>query len=120
MIILLQDRDNNYHLSDYTPYNGYKYTLCNLVYSKADILNTLALDNSFPGICRTCHETYQTMYLDDLEYDPRIAHGRLFNNLTAKYHGTVADKYYTEIKYWDVTHKNWVKLNKYQRKLMRK
>lgn len=120
MIILIQDRKDNYHLSDYTPSNGNKYTLCNLVYCKSDIVNTLALDNSVPIICRTCHENYTAMYLDDLDYDPRIAHNQTNNNLTYQYQHTVSQMYSPDMVYWEAINRNWLKLNKYQRKTQRK
>lgn len=120
MIILIQDRENNYHLSDYTPYTGYKYTLCNLIYHKNDIVNTLAMDNSIPDICRTCHENYEAMYLDDLEYDTRMAHGQLQDNLKYKYQYQAKPKYSLMVKYWDASQRNWGTLRKLQRKVTRK
>jgi len=117
VIILVQDRYSNFHLSDYTPYTGHKYTLCNRIYHTKDIINTLALDNAFPGICRTCHDTYESMYFDDLNYDPRMAHNSLHINLVNTYFHVTSKMAGPEIKYWDMTHKNWGTLRKLQRKV---
>lgn len=116
MIILVQDRRDNYHLSDYTPYTGHKYTLCNRLYHTKDIINTFALDNTFPGICRTCHDAYESMYLDDLNYDPRMAHSSLQRSLMNQYYNVESQIAGPEIKYWDVQHKNWGTLYKLKRK----
>lgn len=117
MIILVQDRKDNFHLSDYTPYNGQKYTLCSLIYCSEDIVNTIALDNTFPGICRTCYEHYEAMYLDDLDYDPRIAHSSLNSNLNYKYNDVSKQYSSPDVKYWDAINKNWGTLRKLQRKI---
>lgn len=120
MIILIQDRKNNLHLSDYTPPSGRKFTICGLVYRKEEIINTLALDNAVPGICRTCYEDYHTMYGDDLDIDPRMAHSSLNKNMWSTYFGLINNVKGPEIKYYDMENRDWEKFNKYSRKISRK
>jgi|SRR6185369_7430145 len=120
MILLIQDRKDNLHLVDYTPPSGNKFTICGLVYRKTDILNTLALDAAIHNICRTCYEDYETMYGDDLENDIRMAHSALNDNLARDYHYLTQGSAGPDIKYWDMAHKTWDKLTRYQRKLLRK
>ena len=120
MILLIQDRKNNLHLVDYTPPSGNKFTICGIVYRKKEILNTLALDAAVHNICRTCYEDYETMYGDDLENDIRMAHSSLNERLSGQFRFPELGNPIPEIKYWDIEHKNWDKLTRYQRKLSRK
>jgi hypothetical protein len=120
MILLIQDRKSNLHLVDYTPPSGNKFTICGLVYRKGEILNTLALDAAIHNICRTCYEDYETMYGDDLENDIRMAHSRLNISLLRDCKEISQGHHIPEIKYWDMSHKTWDKLTRYQRKLLRK
>jgi len=121
MILLVQDRKNNLHLVDYTPSSGNKYTICGRIYMKREVMNsltliTLALDNAVHNICRTCYEDYETMYGDDLKYDPRISFTSLHNKLTLKYYEVSGGAAAPEIKYQNLATKHWDKLTKYQRK----
>lgn len=120
MILLIQDRKNNLHLVDYTPPSGNKFTICGIVYRKKEILNTLALDAAVHNICRTCYETYETMYQDDLDNYIRIAHSALNERVVRDYEYTAKGNAGPEIKYWDMEQKNWDKLTRYQRKISRK
>jgi hypothetical protein len=100
MILLIQDRKDNLHLVDYTPPSGNKFTICGLVYRRTDILNTFALYAAINNIC--------------------MAHSALNDNLTRDYHYLTQGSAGPEIKYWDMSHKTWDKLTRYQRKLLRK
>jgi hypothetical protein len=125
MILLVQDRKNNLHLVDYTPASGNKYTICGRLYMKRDVmitltLTTLALDNAVHNICRTCYEDYETMYGDDLKYDPRISFTSLHNKLLLRHLEVAKGVAAPEIKFQNLETRHWEKLNKYQRKTSRK
>ena len=129
MIILVQDRDDNLHIADYTPASGRKFCICGHVYFKKDIVNTLALDNTIPGICRICSEHYQAMYEDDLNFDPRMARSSLNKNMENLYFDICAGRFFIKLlnknvgigyKYYDLTTKRWEKLTKLRRKITRK
>lgn len=120
MIILVQDRHDNLHIADYTPASGRKFCICGHIYFKKDIVNTLALDNTVPGICRICSEHYQAMYEDDLNFDPRMARTSLNKNMWKLYFDILSEVVSPEIKYYDLMTKRWEKLSKYRRKLTRK
>lgn len=120
MIILVIDRHNNLHLVDYTPPSGNKFTICGHVYRKKDIVTTLALDNTVHNICRTCYEDYETMYGDDLEFDPRLARTSLNKKMWKTYYDLLNEITIPEIKYYDLTIRNWEKLTRYRKKVLRK
>jgi len=118
MIILVHDRKDNLHLVDYTSPSGNKFTICGLMYSKKDIITTLALDNTIHNICRTCYEDYETMYLDDLNIDLRFAKSASYRNIRTTYQ-RVKDTP-PEIEHWGLNEKHWQKLIRFQRKTQRK
>lgn len=120
MIILVIDRDDNLHLVDYTPPSGNKFTICGHVYRKKDIVTTLALDNTVHNICRTCYEDYETMYGDDLEFDPRMARTSMNKKLRENYFDLSYEFLEPALKYYDMTRRHWEKLVRYRRKLARK
>ena len=57
---------------------------------------------------------------DDLENDIRMAHSALNYNLKRDYYYLVQGSAGPDIKYWDMSHKTWNKLSRYQRKILRK
>lgn len=122
MILLIHDRDDNLHLCDYTSLSGNKFTLCNLVYCKKDIITTLALDNTPHNICRTCRDNYTTMYRDDLFFDSRTLHSTLdFNVKRILNEATFGNgDLNLKIKYQDYMDRNDIKTARYQRKISRK
>lgn len=120
MIILIQDRQNNLHLVDYTPSSGNKFTICGIVYRKKDILNTLALDNAVHNICRICYELQETMYIDDLNDNPRTVQSSSHTKILMTYFEWVHEVSHPQIKYQDLENRKWDKLTKYQRKVQRK
>jgi hypothetical protein len=121
MILLIQDRDDNLHLVDYTSITGNKFTLCNLVYCKRDIINTLALDNTVHNICRTCRDNYTSMYTDDLFFDPRMLHSAIDLNMKSLYADLSYGKDWSlKVKYQNDLERNNPKINRLQRKILRK
>lgn len=120
MIILVIDRQYNLHLVDYTPLSGNKFTICGHVYRKKDIVTTLALDNTVHNICRTCYEDYETMYGDDLSFDPRLARTSLNKKMWRQYFDLLNDNVTPEMKYYDVVNRRWERLSRYRKKVLRK
>ena len=122
MIILIQDRKDNFHLSDYTGYNGSNYTLCGIIYRKGQIINTFALYGAVQDFCRTCYEDYEKLYGKTLDNNPRFAKSR--TEFVIQSQATTVDKILNDsspqVKYWNLIEKYWNKLNRYQRKLSRK
>ena len=115
-IILVQDRQDNYHLVDFCAISGRKYTLCDLVYDKKHIINTLTIDDVFDGICTNCKEIYER----DLSIQAvgnRKSKGALYSILVSNYtqaRDQISDK---ELGYQDRKNRIWDKLGKYKRKL---
>lgn len=122
MIILIQDRKNNFHLSDYTSPNGNNYTICGLIYRREQIINTLALDSAVVDFCRTCYEDYEKMYGRTLDKDPRLAksHTQFMIQSQAATVDKVNNDKSPQVKYWALEERYWNKLNKYSRKLWKK
>jgi hypothetical protein len=120
MIILVIDRKSNLHLVDYTPLSGNKFTICGEIYRKKEIVTTLALDNTIHNICRTCYEDYETMYGDDLDFDPRMARTSLNKKMRQQYFDLLFDQQTPELKYYDIVRRRWDRLNRYRKKVLRK
>lgn len=90
MILLVQDRKNNHHLVDYcAPHDGRKFTICGLAYSKKEIINIIALDNTIHNICKTCYLQYEDEFQELLDNYPREAKGKLLAHLRSKYRDAV-------------------------------
>ncbi len=122
MIILVQDRKNNFHLSDYTSPNGNYYTICGLVYRREQIINTLAMDGAVKDFCRTCYEDYERLYGKTLDEEPRVAKSstQLHVYDQAANASKINGVYSIQNKYWNLEDRYWDKFNRYQRKLLRK
>lgn len=116
--ILVIDRKDNKHIVDYCGSGGSKYTLCGVVYTKKDIITTLAVDNTFYGLCRKCHDLFTQMYESDLNEKPQTARGKLQERLEGKYSHIQIGAESMSAKYEDtLDDKYWYKMNLYMRKL---
>ena len=81
-LILVQDRQDHYHLVDYCTWSGEKYALCGMTFSRKDIINTFALDMSMSGICTECLRSYNLIYAPGTAYHRRdVVGGRLASKL---------------------------------------
>src|SRR5271154_7048101 len=112
--ILVIDRQNNLHGVDYCGSSGNKYTLCGVTYTRKDIINTLALDNTVSDICSKCHDLFTQMYESDLNDEPQTARGRLQDRLKESY-DQIQDRISSpDIKYGEMlASKIWYKMNVY-------
>ena len=119
MIILVQTRSNNYHLVDYTAYNGNKYTVCGLVYHTNNIVNTLALDAAFPGVCQSCYDHFDNLQKRGLNAFIRDFKGKSLRRAESMYHWIQDRDYSIEIKYFHPIKRNSLKINRYQKKVKR-
>lgn len=120
MIILVQDRKSNFHLSDYTSPSGNHYTICGLIYKKGQIINTLALDGAVSDFCRTCYEDYEKLYGRTLNKEPRLAKSHTQLMIYSKVHNVCTGVESPQNKYWFLEERYSNKINQYHRKLMRK
>lgn len=112
-------RRNEVHLVDYTHANGNKYTVCGRCFTANDIVSFVELDGAILAACRNCHDTYDEMYLDDLNHDPRVARGGTFERRKRNYL-EIQNKYLaTEHKYWFLIYKDWGRLNTYRHLISR-
>jgi hypothetical protein len=122
-IILVQDRQDNYHLVDYCAPSGRKYTLCDVIYNKKSIINTLAMDNSITDICQKCQDYYNDVYGDENALFPiRISRGGLLEKQQEIYEDAQekSNKYTCGLayKYSYLSKKDsWQKMSTYKRKL---
>ena len=115
-IILVQDRQDNYHLVDFCASNGRKYTLCELVYNKKTIINTLTVDDLFDGVCDKCKEVYQKEF-GGQAVGNRLVKSSLCQSLTRKYSETQGQVSEKELGYMDRADRVWDKLGRYKREL---
>jgi len=116
-IILVQDRQDNYHLVDFCLPSGRKYTLCELSYYK-EIINTLTVDDVFDGICDKCKEVYEKEY-GAQALGNRLVRSSLRESLQRKYDDARTPRSDKEMNYLDRADRNWDKLGGYKRKLRR-
>ena len=114
-IILVQDRQDNYHLVDFCAMSGRKYTLCEQVYHQKTIINTFTIDDSFDGLCTKCKEIYDKEYGDPTH--SRMHKGSLRESLVRKYGETLGQSSDAQLGYQDRADRVWDKLSRYKRKL---
>jgi hypothetical protein len=122
MFAVIMLRKGDIHIVDYTINNDKQIrTICQKQFSKKLKPNTLAADNTFPGMCKTCKAFYDEMYISDLNHDPRMARNE---SQFRYYHLLDAHRYEMEgpqVKFGDrVNWRWWVKLVKYQRLLQKR
>lgn len=108
---IVVDRDNQAHLVDYTHANGNKYTVCGRCFTTGFIVSIVELDGAIPTVCRNCYDTYDEMYTDDLNHDPRTARGSLVEKKKKRYLEIQAGYADTKNKYWFLIFKEWNRLN---------
>ena len=113
MFIFLITRDGKTHIVDfYYTYSHPRYrTICGNIIHKKNGIITLAADNTFPEICINCKNTYDDLYLSDLNYFTQMAHGapyRLQDFLEFNKRGIIGPKE----KYFLHFNRIWNKLNK--------
>lgn len=111
MILLVQDRKNNHHIVDYiSALRGSKYTLCGVIYSKNEIINTFTLDAPVADVCKKCHDILDKNTTDDLNDIVRIVKGSLletnmrnYNTIQRRLTDTKAkyDRLISKSKYWN-------------------
>ena len=70
MFSILILRTGPIHIINWHHPNGHFRTACGKSFTKNDKANTLAADNTFPGICSTCKSYYDQLYQADLDYSP--------------------------------------------------
>ena len=113
MILLIQDRKNNYHLADYVYYTS-KYTVCGLIYSKKDIVNTFMLDAPVSCFCTECYTQLSNdeVYMNNKHL--RFSNGKLLHHLRSKYQSIQGKAADTRHKYNNLNCKFWRKLTYYK------
>jgi hypothetical protein len=100
--------------------NGNYRTMCSKTFTKKMWLNTLAADNTFPGICTTCKTYYDDMYISDLNDDPQMARNEVqmgYYDLPDWHHADIEGP---KAKFEDTMDRRWGKLIRYQRQLGRR
>lgn len=119
MYLVLILRDGNIHIVNYQTSNGGYKTICSQNFSKKMRMNTLMVDNTFPGICDLCKKDCDDMYQYDLDHNPTIAYKRktFAHEDIVGYHRF--DLIGPKVKYENIMDKNWSRLNKYKRLLNR-
>ena len=120
MFVFIIDRHGKSHIVDF--YNAYfaKFrTICNISVLKKDLPITLAADNTFKNLCVSCRNTYDDMYLSDLEYDKRMV--RSYNQNPQDlifYHK--CEIMGPRNKYGYCFGRNWAKLNRVKNALLKR
>lgn len=121
-IFLTMDRQGNFHLVDYYSHmHSYKFTMCDRIYTKFDILTNLAIDNVIDAICPECYKIYDKQHGQNINVNPRLVHGKLLKHLHASYHDIKEGTDRIASKYASGLHPNgWYKLRYYKKVLQRK
>jgi hypothetical protein len=115
MILLIQDRKDNYHIADYQTASGTKYTVCGLVYSKKYIINTFSLDSSIRIACPKCSSSLEqsNQYMQNNHL--RQHYDKLESNLKHRYSNIQNGMLDTEMEFDDMSDRFWDKLYHYKR-----
>jgi hypothetical protein len=115
MFVLFIERDGNMHIVDYKSARGFYRAVCGKVVFQNELVNTIAADASIDSICRTCHETYNEMYISDLDVEPRMARNNSYLSITKLLEYTKMGYMRPEAKYaYFLKHKVTGKLNRYK------
>lgn len=119
MFVALYLRTGQIHIVSYRQRDGNYRTICNKTIKPIDRLNTLAADNTFPGMCRTCKSDHDSMYQADLDDDPRMARNTSQNDYIfySKWHH--GDFMGPKREYEHLVERTWYKLVRYQRLITR-
>jgi hypothetical protein len=76
MFTVLILRQGPIHIVNWRQPNGGFRTVCSKTFTRSDLMNVIAADNTFPGICSTCKRYTDEMYQSDLDTMPRSARSR--------------------------------------------
>jgi hypothetical protein len=119
MILLIQDRKDNYHLADYQTASGTKYTVCGLVYTKKNIINTLSLDAPIRIACSKCSFSLEqsNQYMQDNHLRQHYDH--LESDLRHRYDNIQNRMLDTEMEFDDLSDRFYGKLYTYKRLMKR-
>lgn len=107
MYLLIQDRTDKFHISDYTSNNGSKFCLCEKLYLKNERINTFTVDNSILNLrnsfCKKCFNSFlgTTSYFNMKNTN--------FLKISASYNNNKS-KYYLENNYMYLEDRFWKKL----------
>jgi|SRR5208283_2086301 len=117
MILLVQDRKNNFHIVDYCDRFGGKYTMCEAFYSKKDIINTIELDRPVRITCGKCTKALANSFSYK---DVRKKFDRLDFYLKYRYNNIQNRVYQLSEEYEDLPRRVWYQLYRYKRKLSKR
>lgn len=113
VVIILRNGDS--HAVSYRLNNGGYRTICGKTYAKNFKTNTIASDDTFPGLCRNCKSYHDEMYKDDLEYDPRMARSEASTRYTDVLVYNKLDIVGPKAHFEQHMERRWPKLIRYQR-----
>jgi hypothetical protein len=120
MFIALFLRNNDVHIVNYRQGDGSYRTICNKTVRLSGKLNTLAVSNTFPGICRICKIDYDKSYHSNLEKFTALSHNVWQSVITylrsSHYNEFLGPKNMAESR----IERRWGKLSKYLRITNRK
>jgi hypothetical protein len=108
MLVIIIPRDESIHISDQKTNSGTYWTVCGECFTKKDIINTIAADNTFPGICIDCKILSDMIYQMNLDDTPiEIRHDLFISFHKKNYLGPKA-------KFIKASNHVWNKLAKYK------
>jgi len=115
MFVVIMPQDKEMHIVSYRLGNGSYRTICAKTFPRNMKTNTLAADDTFPGLCSYCKAYYDEMYHADLNHFPEMAR----NEGQWKWFGIVrfnrSNEQGPKAKYEEVLeYKIWRKLGKYR------
>lgn len=118
MFVVIMLRNGEAHIVNNRLGDGGYRTVCYkaIAIRKDWTINTIAADDTFPGLCQKCKTDYDEMYLSDLNEEPTMAR----NETQMKYEDIVEfnrrNYVGARVLYEDVAVRRWwPKLIKYQR-----
>lgn len=111
MFVFIMDRARNTHIVDFKNSQGKFRTVCGKNFFQKDIITTLGADNTFHGICKTCKNNFDDLYLLDLNNNLQMVRSvsEIYSDII-KFHRH--DFIGPRALYEDVFYRRWTKLNR--------
>jgi hypothetical protein len=111
-MIILMPRLGDPHILKYKMANGNWLARCDKILAKNISIITLAADNTYPELCRTCREAENELLLSELNYNPRSAFNVFQSHLYSLRRYLQNEEAGPRNTYFYLTSKRWPKLRK--------
>ena len=111
-MIILMPRQGDPHIFVYRMSNGNWRSRCGIILPKNMTMITIATDNTFPELCRTCRDNENELLQSELNYSPQT----VFNDFQSCLYGLrnhlKNEEAGSRDTYFYLANKKWPKLRK--------